>query len=189
MLLSRGEQYSIYNPLHSMIGGVIHSRATRAAHHHAKDRGRALPPTRQGSRFRPAGFLARVWWSLYSGHVGPDLSITSRHPEHVLADVREHEVVVDRGRLVEAALAELALDVVLLGVPVATVAVDAGVARLPRGLGAEILRHVGLAAARLARVEQRRRLVAHELGGVGRDVSAGDRELHALVGPDRPAED
>src|SRR2546422_2724519 len=106
--------------------------------------------------------------------------ITPRHAEHVLADVGEHEVVVDRRRLVESALAEFALDVVLLGVAVAAVTVDARVAGLPRRLGAEVLRHVGLAPARLARVEERRRLVTHELRRVGRDVLARDGELHAL---------
>src|SRR4029450_13683757 len=41
--------------------------------------------------------------------------VGARHAEHVLAHVRGHEIVVDgRGR-VEAGLAELALDVVLLG--------------------------------------------------------------------------
>src|SRR5262249_58440191 len=100
----------------------------------------------------------------------------------------EDEVVVDRRRLVEAALAELPLDVVFLGIAVATVTVDARVASLPRRLGAEVLRHVGLAAARLPGVEERRRLVAHELRRVGRRMGAGGRELHALVGADRPAE-
>src|SRR5262249_57108266 len=86
--------------------------------------------------------------------------IAARHPQHVLADVGEDEVVVDRRRLVEAALAELPLDVVLLGVTVAAVAVDTGVAGLPCCLGAEVLRHVGLAAARLPGVEERGRPVA-----------------------------
>src|SRR5262245_53139383 len=90
-------------------------------------------------------------------------SVAAWHPQHVLAHVGEDEVVVDRRRLVEPALPELPLDVVFLGVAVAAVAVDASVAGLPRRLGAEVLRHVGLAAAGLPGVEERRRLVAHEL--------------------------
>src|SRR6266849_10432502 len=89
----------------------------------------------------------------------PMFSITPRHPQHVLADVSEHEVVVDRRRLVEPALAELPLDVVLLGVPVAAVTVDTRVAGLPCRLGAEVLRHVGFAPARLTTIEERGRLV------------------------------
>src|SRR5712671_3385682 len=42
-------------------------------------------------------------------------SVGARQPEHVPADERLHEVVVDRRRLVEPRLAELALDVVLGG--------------------------------------------------------------------------
>src|SRR5919198_1268991 len=88
--------------------------------------------------------------------------VGARHAQDVLADVREHEVVVDRRGLVEAALAELSLHVVLLGEPVPAVAVDSGVGRLPRRLRREVLGHVGLRPARLAGVEQRRGTVAHE---------------------------
>src|SRR5678815_1152021 len=51
--------------------------------------------------------------------------VGARHAEHVLAHVRGHEIVVDGRGPVEAGLAELALDVVLLGEAVAAVAVDA----------------------------------------------------------------
>src|SRR2546428_13047364 len=98
----------------------------------------------------------------------PPMLITPRHAEHVLADVGEHEVVVDRRRLVESALAEFALDVVLLGVAEAAVTADARVAGLPRRLGAEDLRHVGPAPARLARAEERRRLLPQDRRRVGR---------------------
>src|SRR5207247_2595936 len=117
------------------------------------------------------------------------VSVRPRHAQDVLADVGEHEVVVDGRGLVEPALAELPLDVVLLGVAVPAVAIDAGVAGLPRRLGGEVLGHVGLGPARLARVEERRRLVAHERSGLDAGVGLGDRELHALVGAERLAEE
>src|SRR3989442_3233441 len=88
--------------------------------------------------------------------------VGARHPQDVLADVGEHEVVVDRRGLVEATLAELALDVVLLGETVPAVAVDARVGRLPRRLRREVLGHVGLGPARLCSVEQRCGLFADE---------------------------
>ena len=66
---------------------------------------------------------------------------------------------------------------------------DAGVGRLPRGLGGEIFRHVGLRAAGLARVIKTACLEAHEIGRLDLDIAFGDRELHALVLADRPAED
>ena len=78
-------------------------------------------------------------------------------PEHVLAEVGEHEVVRDRRDRVEPRLAELALDVVLLREAEAAVRVEARVRRLPGRLRGEQLRHVRLGAARLARVEQPRR--------------------------------
>ena len=58
-------------------------------------------------------------------------SVRARQAEHVLADVGEHQVVVDRRDLVQPRLAELALDVVLAGEAVAAVGVQAGVGRLP----------------------------------------------------------
>src|ERR1700730_5425472 len=42
-------------------------------------------------------------------------SVRARHPQHVLADIGEDQIGRDRGGLVEAHLAPLALDVVLAG--------------------------------------------------------------------------
>jgi hypothetical protein len=58
----------------------------------------------------------------------------------------------------------------------------------PRGLGGQVLGHVGLGAAGLVGVEQAAGLPAHQVGGLDLDVGLGDRELHALVLADRPAE-
>src|SRR3954449_8024701 len=92
------------------------------------------------------------------------MSVAPRHAQDVLAHVRLDQVVRDRRDLVEARLAELALDVVLRGEAEAAVRVDADVGRLPGGLGGEVLGHVGLGAARLMRFEERARLPAHEVG-------------------------
>src|SRR5207253_3065294 len=110
------------------------------------------------------------------------------HAEDVLADVGQDEVGRDRRHLVEAGLAELPLDVVLLGEAVPAVELDGDVGRLPRGLRRQQLGHVGLGAAVLAGVEQVGGPPAHEVGGLDADVGPGDGELHALVGADRPAE-
>jgi hypothetical protein len=58
-------------------------------------------------------------------------SIRARHAEHMLADVGEDEVRRDRRDLVEAGLAELALDVVFRGEAEAAMGLQAGVGRLP----------------------------------------------------------
>src|SRR5262245_6882233 len=71
-------------------------------------------------------------------------SIRAGEAEDVFADVGHDQVVVDRGGLVEPGLAELALHVVLLGITVAAVSVDAGVAGVPGRLGRQVLGHVGL---------------------------------------------
>jgi G3E family GTPase len=57
--------------------------------------------------------------------------VRARHPEHVLADEGEHEVVRHRRDRVEPRLPELPLDVVLLGEAEAAVRVQAGVRRRP----------------------------------------------------------
>src|SRR5262245_33050725 len=71
------------------------------------------------------------------------------HAEHVLTEEGEHEVVRDGRDAVEARLAELSLDVVLLRKAEAAVGVEARVRRRPRRLRGEQLRHVRLRAARL----------------------------------------
>ena len=58
----------------------------------------------------------------------PTLSIRPRHAEHVLGEIAQDEVGRDRRHLVEAGLAELALDVVFLGEAEAAVGLHAGFA-------------------------------------------------------------
>ena len=75
----------------------------------------------------------------------------------MLGDVGEDQVRRDRRDLIEPRLAELALDVVVLGEAEAAVRLDRDVGRLPRRVGGEQLGHVRLGAARLAAIEQLRR--------------------------------
>src|SRR5690606_22787890 len=86
--------------------------------------------------------------------------------EDVLRDVAVDQVGRDRRHLVEARLAELALDIVLVREPEATVRLQADVRRLERRLGGEVLRHVRLGATGLVRIEQLARAKAHEVGGL-----------------------
>src|SRR5579864_4695954 len=116
-------------------------------------------------------------------------SIGPRHPEHVLADVGQHEVVVDRRDAIEPRLAELALDVELDGEAVAAVGIQAGVGGVPGGLRGQQLGHVGFGAAALGGVEQPGGLEAQQVGGFEAGMGLGDGELDALVGADRSAED
>src|SRR5690349_14359662 len=116
-------------------------------------------------------------------------SVRARHAEYVLAEVGEDQVVRDRRDRVEPRLPELSLDVEVGGEAGAAVRIEAGVRGEPRRLGGEQLRHVRLGAAVCAPVEEARRLAADEIGRVDGGVGAGDRELHALVGGDRTAED
>src|SRR4051812_48508218 len=74
------------------------------------------------------------------------MSVGARQAEHVLGQVGENQVRRDRRDLIEARLAELALDVVLLGEAEAAMGLDAGIGRLERGVGGEHLGHVGLRA-------------------------------------------
>src|SRR5467141_4730872 len=78
------------------------------------------------------------------------ISIRARKVQHVLGEIAEDEVGRDRRDLVQPRLAELALDVVLLGEAESAVGLQAHVARLPGRLRRELLRHVGFGAAGLA---------------------------------------
>src|SRR2546421_10130809 len=78
----------------------------------------------------------------------------ARKPEHVLREVGEDEIGGDRRHLVQARLAELALDVVLGGESESAVGLQTHVGGFPRGLGGKVLRHVGLCTAGLVLVEE-----------------------------------
>src|SRR5687767_15812116 len=122
---------------------------------------RSAPTRSTGPAVRSVTSAPAFW----SGLAAPSVGL--RQTEDVLRDVGEHEVVVDRRDLVQARLAELALDVVLGREAEATVGVQTHVRRLPRGLRCEQLGHVRLGAARPAGVEEARTLPAHEVRGLG----------------------
>ena len=97
----------------------------------------------------------------------PYMSEGSGEAEDVLGYVREDEVGRDRGDLVEARLAELALYAVLGVEAVAAEGLKCGVGRLPRGVGGQELRQVRLGAARLSPVEEGGRLLQRiSVGGL-----------------------
>src|SRR6478609_1763262 len=116
-------------------------------------------------------------------------SVRARQPENVLADVCEDQVVRHRRDRVQARLAKLSLDVVLLGEPETAERVQAGVRGLPGRLRGEELRHVRLGAARLLLVEEPCSLVPDEIRGLQAGVRACDGKLHALVRTDWTTED
>src|SRR5882762_399606 len=117
------------------------------------------------------------------------ISIRARKVQHVLGEIAEDEIGRDRCDLVQPRLAELALDVVLLGEAESAVGLQAHVARLPRGFRRELLGHVRFRPAGLALLVELRGALDHQRRGFGRHIGAGDRKLHALVLADRPAED
>src|SRR5688572_2547543 len=87
--------------------------------------GRIFPPTSSAHfRFRAS---ERPW-----------------QPKDMLGDIAQNEVRGDRRDLVQAGLAEFALDIVVASKPKTAMELDACVCRLPRGLGSKIFRHVGL---------------------------------------------
>src|SRR5581483_11269293 len=91
--------------------------------------------------------------SVQRGASAQAASVRARQAEHVLAEVGEDEVVRDRCDGVQARLAELALDVVLLCEAEAAVGVETRVGRLPRRLRRQQLREVRLGSARLPLLE------------------------------------
>jgi hypothetical protein len=120
----------------------------------------------------------------------PPHTLTSQgpHSEHVLGQIGKDEVRRDRRDLVEAGLAELALDVVFLREAEPAMRLDAGLGRSPGGFGGQHLGHVSLLAGRLTRLEQAAALAHHQLGRTHLRVGARNRELDALVLADRTAE-
>src|SRR5690606_34400501 len=67
----------------------------------------------------------------------------ARQVQQMLGHVGKNQVGGDRRHLVQAGLAELALDVVFVGEAEAAMGLQAGVGRLPAGLGRQVLGHIG----------------------------------------------
>ena len=98
------------------------------------------------------------------------------------------QVVADGRDEQQPRLAELALDIELAGEAVAAVGVDRRVRRVPGGLRGEELRHIGLSPALAIGFEEPGCFVAHEARRLKARVRLRERELDALVRPDRPSE-
>src|SRR5438093_10680515 len=81
-------------------------------------------------------------------------SVALRQAEDVLGEIVEHHLLRNRRDLVEADLAPEPLDVELLGVAVAAVSLERGVARLEARVRRPQVRRVGLRAAGPAIVVQ-----------------------------------
>ena len=112
----------------------------------------------------------------------------TRQLEQMLGHIAHNQVGGDRRHLVQAGFAELALDVVFVGETEAAVGLQAGVGRLPAGLGRQVLGHVGRRPGVAPGVVFLAGAPAHQVGSLDLDMRLGDGELHALVLPDGPAE-
>src|ERR1700683_5422471 len=106
----------------------------------------------------------------------------------MLGDIAEDKVCGDRRYLVEPRLAELSLNVIFASETEAAVKLDAGIRRLPRSLGSEVLRHVGLGCAGQMSVVATACLKAHQIGRLDFDIALSDGKLHALILADGPTE-
>src|SRR3546814_11704995 len=106
----------------------------------------------------------------------------------MLGDIGQNHVRADRRHLIEARLAELAFDVVLGGEAETAVGLDARLARSPARLGGEHLGHIRLVPAIVARPIFRDPIADEQFGGAHLRLAARERELHALLLPDRAPE-
>ena len=106
----------------------------------------------------------------------------------MLGQVGIDQVGGDRRDLVEPRLAELALDIVLLGEAEAAMRLQAHIGGGPGGIGGQQLRHVGFLAAGNLAVIHLRRALDHQRRRFRLRIGLGDRELDALILPDRAAE-
>ncbi len=107
----------------------------------------------------------------------------------MLAEIVQGHLLGDGRNLVEPHLAPQALDVELLGVAIAAEGLEGRVARLEARLGGEELGRVGLPAARAPRVEEPRRLEAHQLRRIELGQSQGERMGDRLILADGAVED
>src|SRR5262245_27102457 len=119
---------------------------------------------------------------------GNAISVRPRQAEHMLSQIREDHVGRDRRHLIEPRFTELALDIVFLRETETAVGLHAHVGRGPGGVRGEQFRHVGFRADILTGIVFARSLVHHQLCSAHLRISARDRELHALILPDRSSE-
>src|SRR5262249_3059449 len=82
-------------------------------------------------------------------------SVRSRKSQQVFAHEAQDQIVRNGGGAIEPGFTPFALDVVFLGKAVSAQGVHCGFARLPRGLGSEVLCYVGFGTARQAGIKER----------------------------------
>src|SRR5262245_57703755 len=119
---------------------------------------------------------------------GSAISVRPRQAEHMLSQIRQDHVGRDRRHQIEPCFTKLALDIVFLGKAETAVGLHAHVGGGPGGVSGEQFRHVGFRADVLTGIVFARSLVHHQFGSTHLRISASDRELHALVLPDRSPE-
>src|SRR3546814_11423237 len=95
--------------------------------------------------------------------------------------VAQDQIGADRRDLIEARLAELALDVIFIGETETAVRLDAHVGGVPARLRREHLGHIRLGSAVGAGIEQARSLVDHQSGGGDLDISERARKENAMI--------
>src|SRR5881296_620501 len=137
------------------------------------------------------GLFAGTYSWLRRRIVRPRCSVRPRQAEGVVRDVREDEIVRDRGDLVQPRLQHLPFDVHVPRHPIAAVDVHRHVGRAPRALRREVFRDVRVLAdflrIRIGLI-QSGRMPSHEVRGDEARMRVREGKLNALVAPDRSAE-
>src|SRR5437773_2934910 len=138
------------------------------------------------------GLFAGTYSWLRRRIVRPRCSVRPRQAEGVVRDVREDEIVRDRGDLVQPRLPHLPFDVHVPCHPIAAVDVHRHVRRAPGALRREVFRDVRMLAdflrIRIGLVESGR-IPSHEVRRDEPCMRIRQGELDPLVAPDRSAED
>lgn len=106
----------------------------------------------------------------------------------MLGHIGQDQVGRNWRHLIEAGFTKLSFHIVFTGKAETTVELQTGVRRFPAGFCRKVFGHIRLRPAGLSRIVERTGFIAHQIGRLDLDKSLGDRELNALVLPDRPPE-
>src|SRR5881392_1791332 len=127
-------------------------------------------------------------WEGKSSHPQADACLLSHgpsvgpwHAQHMLPNVRQHQVIIDGRCLVQTGFTEFSLDVILGGKAVAAVAIETSISCLPGCFSTEVFGHIRLGPAWFPSIEHGRGLEAQEVCGFDRHVGLGNGKLHTLV--------
>src|SRR5947199_1174547 len=136
------------------------------------------------------GLFAGTYSWLRRRIVRPRCSVRPRQAEGVVRDVREDEIVRDRGDLVQPRLPHLPFNVHVPCHPIAAVDVHRHLRGAPGALRREVFRDVRV-LANFLRIRvclvQAGRMPSHEVRGDEARGRPREGGLHPRVGPDRPA--